>query len=179
MQRRELLMIITKRLIILTCISLGIVGLVFGISLFFQMKLMISWLCLLCGIIGGFVSIQQRLKNITNEELKLLSGSWFQTLLIPIYGGIFAFVLYLIFLSDIIVNPLFPAFKFPEVPLSGISYNYFSHFLMDTIPNSGQDLAKLLFWSFVAGFSERFVPQIINDLQPNVTTENNHDQLNK
>jgi hypothetical protein len=39
-------------------------------------------------------------------------------------------------------------------------------FLGKTYPASGQDLAKLLFWSFVAGFSERFVPQILDKKPP-------------
>ena len=38
-------------------------------------------------------------------------------------------------------------------------------FLNQTYPKSGPDLAKLLFWCFVAGFSERFVPQIIGGAQ--------------
>ena len=31
-----------------------------------------------------------------------------------------------------------------------------------TYPSTGVDFAKLVFWSFVAGFSERLVPQIIS-----------------
>jgi hypothetical protein len=31
-----------------------------------------------------------------------------------------------------------------------------------TYPAAGVDFAKLIFWSFIAGFSERFVPQIIS-----------------
>ena len=34
--------------------------------------------------------------------------------------------------------------------------------LIKTYPSTGSDLAKFLFWSFVAGFSECFFPQIIN-----------------
>jgi hypothetical protein len=34
-------------------------------------------------------------------------------------------------------------------------------FFRDTYPASGSDLAKLLFWCFVAGFSERLIPQIL------------------
>ena len=36
--------------------------------------------------------------------------------------------------------------------------------LWETYPNSGEDFAKLIFWSFVSGFSERFVPQIISNI---------------
>jgi hypothetical protein len=34
-----------------------------------------------------------------------------------------------------------------------------------TYPQTGVDFAKLVFWCFVAGFSERFVPQIISGAQ--------------
>ena len=36
--------------------------------------------------------------------------------------------------------------------------------LTKTYQLTGQDLAKFQFWSFVAGFSERFVPQIISNV---------------
>jgi hypothetical protein len=44
----------------------------------------------------------------------------------------------------------------------------FTAWLTQTFPASGTDIAKLLFWSFVAGFSERFVPQIIRKTAENV-----------
>ncbi len=34
-------------------------------------------------------------------------------------------------------------------------------FFSQAYPASGPDLTKLLFWCVVAGFSERFVPQIL------------------
>jgi hypothetical protein len=75
---------------------------------------MVSWAWFGCGILGGFVSIQQRLKHFGDEELDLLSKSWFQILLIPIYGGIFALVLYIGLLSKIVEGPLFPQFAIPD-----------------------------------------------------------------
>lgn len=166
MTRREYISEITRKLIILTMMTLIMVGAIFGYTLFFQGKLMISWICFLCGIIGGFVSIQQRLKKITNEELALLSGSWFQVLLIPIYGGVFSLVLYVTFLANIIDGSMFPEFQIPLLK-KGMAVNtaYLKNFLSNTYPASGPDFAKLIFWSFVAGFSERFVPQIINDVK--------------
>jgi hypothetical protein len=38
------------------------------------------------------------------------------------------------------------------------------NFFLNTYPSSGQDLAKLIFWCFLAGFSERLVPQIITNI---------------
>ena len=49
----------------------------------------------------------------------------------------------------------------PKPATTGPDNNFMIDLLTKTYPSTGPDLAKLLFWSFVAGFSERFVPQII------------------
>jgi len=122
---------------------------------------MVSWVAFGCGLLGGFVSIQQRLKLLGDEELESLAKSWFQILLIPIYGGIFSLVLYVAFLSEIVTGTLFPHFSIPAFTAPMPTRDDMIAFLDATFPSSGQDVAKLLFWSFVAGFSERFVPQIL------------------
>jgi hypothetical protein len=162
--RTEKLKRVTERVVVMTFVALLLIGSIFGVTLFYGLKLMISWLCFCCGLIGGFVSIQQRLRKLGDEELELLSKSWFQVLLIPIYGGIFSLVLYVGFLSEIIKGSLFPQFTilpFATVPTTEDAIK----FLQTTCPTSGQDLAKFLFWSFVAGFSERFVPQLLDKSQ--------------
>lgn len=54
---------------------------------------------------------------------------------------------------------------FPEYHQVAIDQNNltqsFADFMTYTFPKDGPNIAKLIFWSFVAGFSERFVPQII------------------
>ncbi|PAU76070.1 hypothetical protein [Halomonas salipaludis] len=157
---------ITKRLIVMTTIAVAVLGGIFALTFFFDKRFMVTWAVPLCGIIGGFVSIQQRLNNVTDEELALLDASWFQILLVPIFGGVFALVLYLVFLSGIVSGDLFPDFSFPEERPWQTGNQYMLRIFRETSPSSGPDLAKLLFWSFVAGFSERFVPQLIS----NVTT---------
>jgi hypothetical protein len=161
MTRTEKILTVTKRLIIMTSCGLVLAVSIFALTLLRGNRLMVSWACFACGLLGGFVSIQQRLKKFGDEELYLLSKSWFQILLIPVYGGIFALVLYLGFLSKVIEGSLFPHFASPPfsepIPTTEDIKNFFSQ----TYPATGADLAKLLFWSFVAGFSERFVPQII------------------
>ena len=112
-------------------------------------------------LLGRDISIQQRLKKIGTEELELLSESWATILVIPIYGGIFSLVLYTLFLSGIIDGHMFPNFsiaQFSKYPTTDDVVG----FLTKTYPSQGSDIAKLIFWSFVAGFSERFVPQIIH-----------------
>ena len=112
------------------------------------------------GLTGGFVSIQQRLPKIGLDELRELSSSWLSILLVPINGGIFAIVLMLMFISEIIQGVLFPEYFQVKIEITDITGS-FQKWSIDTFPKTGIDIAKLLFWSFVAGFSERFVPQIV------------------
>ena len=151
----------TKRLILMTLCGLLLIGLFFGATLVFGKRFMVTWAVFGCGLVGGFVSIQQRLKRIPDEELELLSRSWFQVLLIPVYGGVFALVLYLAFLGGIIEGAMFPRFSVPEFAVPPSSQDM-KNLFTSTYPTAGPDFAKLIFWSFIAGFSERFVPQIIS-----------------
>jgi hypothetical protein len=159
--RCQRLLTITRRLVIMTVIAVGLVGGVFGITLIAGQRFMVSSACFACGLVGGFVSIQQRLKKVSNEELELLSRSWFQILLIPIYGGIFALVLYLAFLGNIVQGATFPRFSMPEFSVPPGTEDM-KRLFNATYPSTGVDFAKLIFWCFVAGFSERLVPQIIS-----------------
>jgi hypothetical protein len=165
MTRTAKILTITKRLIIMTSCALLLVISVFAVTLLLNNRFMVSWACFGCGLLGGFVSIQQRLKKFGEEELELLSQSWFQILLIPIYGGIFALVLYVAFLSGVVEGPLFPKFFIPAFSVPTPTTTDIARFFSRTYPRSGTELSKLLFWSFVAGFSERFVPQLIDKSQ--------------
>jgi hypothetical protein len=115
-------------------------------------------LVFLSGLTGGFVIIQQRLPGITLDELRVLSGSWVSITLIPINDGIFALVLMVAFVGNIVSGALFPVYP-SHFNISNVEEFY--TWLNQAYPENGIDVAKLLFWSFVAGFSERFMPQII------------------
>ena len=164
---------LTKRLIIMTVVAVLIFSAVFGVSYLLSQRFMMTWAGFLCGIVGGFVSIQQRIKTVSDEELNLLTKSWFQILLIPVFGGVFALVLYCLFLSEIISGSLFPIFYIPKatnnIPDTAFMFELFTK----TYPLTGQDFAKFLFWSFVAGFSERFVPQIISNVASKASEQTN------
>ena len=165
MTRTEKLLKITRRLILMTSAGLLCVVCIFAVTLIHGDRFMVSWACFGCGLLGGFVSIQQRVKKFGDEELDLLSQSWFQILLVPVYGGVFALVLYLGFLSNIVEGPLFPRFAGPVFSQPIPTTKDVAAFFAQTYPATGADLTKLLFWSFVAGFSERFVPQLLDQSQ--------------
>lgn len=164
--RQALLLKLTRKLVICTGVSLAII-VVFFFTYFLKQDTSRTFLTLIVfgtGLVGGFVSIQQRIHKVSSSELKHLSESWASVLLIPIYGGIFALVIHVIFLSEIITGQLFPSYTTPEFATPATLEN-FREFFSSTLPETGQDVAKMLFWAFCAGFSERLVPQIIQNTQ--------------
>ena len=161
MSREENLLRVTRRLILMTGSALLAISLLFAATLWGGYRFMISWACFGCGLVGGFISIQQRLKDVSDTDLALLANSWFQISLVPIYGAVFALILYVGFLGQIVTGPLFPQFYIPTFHKPPNTDDLIS-FFRETYPQTGADVAKLLFWCLIAGFSERLIPQIIN-----------------
>ena len=118
------------------------------------------------GAIGGLVSMQQRVQSASAEgdpihNVSELMHGWFSIFLSPISGAVFAMVLYLIMTAGLLEGELFPkivAFT-PENSAQPLD---FRQFLLNTGPSTGADYAKLLVWSFIAGFAERFVPDTLS-----------------
>jgi hypothetical protein len=121
---------------------------------------------IVAGTIGSFFSALQRLYNFKELPQVLYDknfdgGSSFLFIysLVPaLVGGIAAAVLYLIFAGGLLSGSFFPAFKCKNqdcvdfVALFG-AYG----------PAEPVDYAKACFWGFVAGFAERFVPDLLNN----------------
>ncbi|BCS88533.1 hypothetical protein [Pseudodesulfovibrio sediminis] len=161
-ERRRKIMLISRQLLLCSGGALAGTALLFLGGMLFNKGILITAVVFGCGILGGFVSIQQRLTSIDDDELDLLSKSWASVLIIPLFGGIFALVLYVLFLTEIMDLDIFPKFYIPEfIHDRAIDI---PNFLQKTSPASGQDMAKMMFWSFLAGFSERLVPQVIQSV---------------
>ena len=152
-----LIKIVTKRLVIaLLVLMLASFSVLLGFQLAGE-SLPLWPLCTAFGVTGGFISVQRRLKNLGQKDLAILSSSWWTVILAPIVGGILAVVLLVLFMSGILNGPLFPVFE-------AISTNAkdFSR-LLECTAKSHEDYAKIIFWSFVAGFCENFVTKIIGN----------------
>lgn len=112
---------------------------------------------LVCGIIGGFVSLQRRLKDLTLQDLELLANSKICLILSPMVGGVLAMVLYLIFLAGLLRGDMFPEFNPVQTDITvgfpTIFEQYGKH--------GFSDYAKLLVWAFIAGYSEKFVTNVL------------------
>ena len=169
--RQLLLQLITKKLVIFTLgIVIAVIVITYALSATEegQQTPILALAVFTCGLLGGFVSIQQRLPKISIEEMRTLTKSWLSITLIPINGGIFAIVLMLMFMGGIIEGVLFPGYPDIKIDSTGDFYTWVNN----TYPTSGKEIAKLLFWSFVAGFSERFVPQVIRKVTDQVQIGN-------
>jgi hypothetical protein len=80
----------------------------------------------------------------------------------------FAFLLYLVFMGGLLSGGLFPEFQRGDH-----SFRSISRFVLEMNPNSNADFAKLLVWSFVAGFSGKFVPNLIAKLEGQASGQRN------
>ncbi len=92
-----------------------------------------------------------------------LSGVW----LAPVYGAIFAKVLAMVFMGQMLDSLIGVTGGGAAGPSSGAGGSappsLFPHFLPNSIlPASGADYAKIMVWSFIAGFAEKFVPDVLD-----------------
>jgi hypothetical protein len=111
------------------------------------------------GMVGGCVSMVRRMQTITRDcdgttlshrpALSLVSAGAVSCLL----GGIFAMILYYVFLGAMISGTLFPQF----VTKGDITQTIVN-------PLSTPDMAKLIVFAFIAGFAERLVPDTLDRL---------------
>ncbi len=122
----------------------------------------------IAGVLGSFVSALNRIysskdvfpKEMYKDFLKGANGYLIAYSTIPpLVGAISAAVLYVVFAGQIISGALFPDFScLPE----GKGCTNFMSFLANWSPKNPQDFAKAIVWGFLAGFSERLVPDILN-----------------
>lgn len=109
-----------------------------------------------CGAVGGFISIQRKVSKMAENDLRLLSGSWVYICLTPLVGSVLALVAYMVFVSRLLTGDVFPEFEVRGVPRNGILS------IFDQTATGGYvGYAKLIVWSFVAGYSENFVTNVI------------------
>jgi hypothetical protein len=120
------------------------------------------------GTLGAFVSALRRLYSfqdifpvsrysglLKNSNLYVVAYSSIP----PLVGFIAATVLYIVFASEILKGAMFPTFTC-EID----KCEHFLDFLRHWRPAQPTDYAKAIVWGFIAGFSERFVPDILNRL---------------
>jgi hypothetical protein len=121
---------------------------------------------IIAGLFGGAFSMLQRLQSpiIGGDQLSNLMSlrtARREIFLAPIIGAVGALVLYCIFDAELLKGALFPI-MYPVKSSDGSQS--FAAYLCSAGPQAGVDQAKLLVWSFVAGFSERLLPDSLDRL---------------
>lgn len=113
------------------------------------------------GNIGGYVGLHRALAQAGDREVQDLARSWLGVVVPSFIGGILAIVLYLIFLSGIVGGDVFPEFK---EDASAKQAQGIAKLMGQHAPNF-REYAKLLVWSFIAGFNQKYVVDILDSLQ--------------
>ncbi|HSH05246.1 MAG TPA: hypothetical protein VLL52_22210 [Anaerolineae bacterium] len=113
---------------------------------------------------AGANSSKQRVFYVESENspevIALKRWRSIRIYLAPFIGGIFAFVLYILFMAGFIEGTFFPQFEGV-----GEAYTGFVDFASGTRPATNSDMAKALIWAFLAGFSERIVPTFLAEVE--------------
>ena len=126
-------------------------------------------LVVLAGMLGAFFSALTRLYHVDDAGTALitpmvgeLGGKYmFMYASVPsVIGAIAALVMYMLFVSGLVQGDLFPSIACMDEKgcksISGLMKHYW--------PEEPTDYGKALVWSFIAGFSERFVPDLLQSL---------------
>ena len=131
------------------------------------------------GMAGAFASILQRIQKFKasssfeqDDTLIMLSALDYGRLGVYfalISGVVFSTALFLVFASQILKGPFFPEIFTPKDNISGGLP--FSLFAAATNPVNGIEYAKLLVWSFLSGFAERMVPDVLDRIAKKATSE--------
>jgi hypothetical protein len=132
------------------------------------------FLVLFAGLIGGFVSVQQRLQQPTVVDPIFkrleLEASGFSIIASPVIGMIFAAVLFALMLAKLVSTSIFPDFICPPGNLL-CAGNDLAAFASSATPADSASWAKLAVWAFAAGFLERLVPDILTRLSTVATSK--------
>ena len=117
------------------------------------------------GALGGYISSKRRMQMVPTEGdplssiYELRTGRYFYWLA-PLTGAVFALILMLTFVAGLFEGPIFPAFFKLEPTTPATAWSFTSQLL----PKASSDYSLLFLWSFIAGFAERFVPDVLDRL---------------
>lgn len=116
-------------------------------------------LVFLAGNLGAYVSVHKSLAGMSDQDLANLANSWLAIVVPSMMGGVLAGVLYLLFISGIVSGDLFPKI----VEQKDMTKSWVDIFNQYAEGPAGY--AKLYVWSFIAGFNQKYVVDILEAIR--------------
>ena len=140
-----------------------IVGLVLAISGMFPYKNIMP-IVIFAGAVGAVVNNYYRLSKLSEADKASAARLKSSVLTMQIYvsmliSGILGLVMYGLCMTGLLAGQLFPEFTGTEKV-----YDSMFGFLTEVVPATNLDAGKVLIWSFIAGFSERLIPNVLDRL---------------
>ena len=132
-------------------------------------QLPLLFIATLTGMLGAFFSALTRLYNVDELSIALISPTVSElegryllmySLVPPIIGAIASVVIYVAFVAGIIEGGVFPKMAC----MTGHKCETLQEILDFYGPATSQDYGKAWIWAFIAGFSERLVPDLLQSL---------------
>lgn len=122
-------------------------------------KYPIAWFIIIAAISGSVVneSFRESLEHQPTYGWIVTYIAWKGAVSI-----VSAFLLYLMTIGGLIGGDLFP--EFIETALKQGETWSMEAFVTKVDPKASKDIAKILVWSFIAGYSEKFVPNLIGKI---------------
>lgn len=153
-------------------LALIISGFVFVVIFYISTQQMGTMIfALLIGGTGACISFFLRFPRLSHGELDFLVTSWWAMIVPVLVGVAMGGFIYIVFFAGILTGDggnglftsnLFPLFTSPEIT-DDQTLNI--RFALEIRPVSVQDFGKLLVWCFLAGYSERMVPNILETIE--------------
>ena len=139
-------------------------------------------LVLAAGMLGGLISTLRRIHSTPLRENVVVhlinsSNQPISVFVSPLLGAIFAVVLTMLFRGQFLSGGLFPAFWAPPSSATLTDTANVKFLLAGMVPASTPDYAKLLIWSFMAGFAEQLVPDALAKVSAPVVQEANTEKV--
>lgn len=146
------------RLIVVGLLALVLLGILIFIPLFESGEEhsppSIILFVLLSAAVGRGVDVASQISNRDPQSSAL--SSFFDLAWNLLASMVFAVIIYLMFQGRIIQGALFPQFIADKN-----DYENMLKYMSDVKPATNGDVAKALFWSFVTGYSAKFVPNLL------------------